>query len=67
MRKHSPAAVQVKAAGGVRDLDSLLAVRAIGVSRVGASRTADILNQCRDRLAGKTSTAAGSTSPGGGY
>jgi deoxyribose-phosphate aldolase len=50
MRKHSPPHVQVKAAGGVRDLDRLLAVRALGVTRVGASRTADILDECRQRL-----------------
>jgi deoxyribose-phosphate aldolase len=50
MRGHSPAGVQVKAAGGVRDLDKLLAVRALGVTRVGASRTADILDECRRRL-----------------
>jgi deoxyribose-phosphate aldolase len=50
MRRHSPAHVQVKAAGGVRDLDRLLAVRALGVSRVGASRTVDILEECKRRL-----------------
>jgi deoxyribose-phosphate aldolase len=50
MRKHSPPAVQVKAAGGVRDLDKLLEMRALGVSRVGASRTKDILAECRRRL-----------------
>jgi len=50
MRKHSPAAVQVKAAGGIRDLDGLLAVRAIGVSRVGATRTESMLEDCRQRL-----------------
>ena len=50
MRKHSPARVQVKAAGGVRDLDTLLQVRELGVSRVGASRTSDILDECRRRL-----------------
>ena len=50
MRKHSPARVQVKAAGGIRDLDSLLAVRAIGVSRVGATRTETMLEDCRKRL-----------------
>jgi deoxyribose-phosphate aldolase len=50
MRKHSPARVQVKAAGGVRDLDRLLAVRALGVTRVGASRTVDILDECKRRL-----------------
>ncbi len=50
MRKHSPPNVQVKAAGGVRTLDRLLEVRALGVSRVGATRTADILDECRRRL-----------------
>ena len=50
MRKHSPPQVQVKAAGGIRDLDALLAVRAIGVSRVGATRTASMLDECRERL-----------------
>lgn len=50
MREHSPARVQVKAAGGVRSFDELLAVRAIGVTRVGASRTVDILEDCRKRL-----------------
>jgi deoxyribose-phosphate aldolase len=50
MRKHSPPRVQVKAAGGIRDLDTLLAVRAIGVSRVGATRTESMLEDCRKRL-----------------
>jgi deoxyribose-phosphate aldolase len=50
MRAHSPAHVQVKAAGGVRDLDKLLEVRALGVTRVGASRTVDILEECKRRL-----------------
>jgi deoxyribose-phosphate aldolase len=50
MRRHSPPQVQVKAAGGVRDLDTLLAVRAIGVSRVGATRTESMLEECRRRL-----------------
>jgi deoxyribose-phosphate aldolase len=50
MRQHTPANVQVKAAGGVRDLDALLAVRALGVTRVGATRTASMLDDCRERL-----------------
>ena len=50
MRKHSPDHVQVKAAGGIRDLDALLEVRALGVTRVGASRTTDILDACKLRL-----------------
>jgi deoxyribose-phosphate aldolase len=50
MREHTPAHVQVKAAGGVRSMDRLLEVRALGVTRVGASRTATILDECRQRL-----------------
>lgn len=50
MRQHTPGHVQVKAAGGVRDLDALLAVRALGVTRVGATRTAAMLDACRERL-----------------
>jgi deoxyribose-phosphate aldolase len=51
MRKHAPPQVQVKAAGGIRDLDTLLEVRDIGVTRVGATRTAQILDEWRRRLA----------------
>jgi deoxyribose-phosphate aldolase len=51
MRKHSPEYVQVKAAGGVRTLDQLLEVRALGVTRCGATRTATILDDLRARLA----------------
>ena len=55
MREHAPPHVQVKAAGGVRTLDRLLEVRAIGVTRVGATRTAEILDECKKRLEGSTS------------
>jgi deoxyribose-phosphate aldolase len=50
MRKHAPPHVQVKAAGGVRDLDMLIKVRELGVSRCGASRTKEMLDECRRRL-----------------
>jgi deoxyribose-phosphate aldolase len=50
MRKHSPPQVQVKAAGGVRTLDRLLEVRALGVTRVGATRTVTMLDECKQRL-----------------
>ena len=50
MRKYAAPSVQVKAAGGVRDLDTLLKVRALGVTRCGASRTAAMLDECRKRL-----------------
>ena len=47
MRRHSPPHVQVKAAGGVRTLDALLEVRALGVTRVGATRTREILEEVK--------------------
>jgi len=50
MRKHSPPQVRVKAAGGVRTFEALLEVREIGVSRVGASRTVDMLDACKKSL-----------------
>lgn len=50
MRKHSAPEVQVKAAGGVRDLDALLRVRALGVTRVGATRTPTMMGDARQRL-----------------
>jgi deoxyribose-phosphate aldolase len=50
MRKHSPPHVQVKAAGGVRDLDTLMKIRELGVTRCGASRTKEMLDECRKRL-----------------
>ena len=66
MREHSPEWVQVKAAGGIRDLDVLLAVRAIGVSRVGATRTQSMLEECRKRLGLEPIlNSAASAAPGG--
>ncbi len=50
MRKYSAPEVQVKAAGGIRDLDALLRIRALGVTRSGATRTAAMLDECRRRL-----------------
>lgn len=64
MREHSPEHVQVKAAGGVRDFETLLKVREIGVTRIGASRTAEMLNQCREHL-GLEPIAADAQSSGG--
>jgi deoxyribose-phosphate aldolase len=50
MRRCSPPHVQVKAAGGVRTFERLLAVRALGVSRVGATATKAILDECKAYL-----------------
>ena len=49
MRKHSAPSVQVKAAGGVRTLDDLLRVRKLGVTRIGATVTREILEEARKR------------------
>ena len=51
MRQHSPAHVQVKAAGGIQDLDMLLKIREIGATRSGCSKTRDVLSELRRRLA----------------
>jgi deoxyribose-phosphate aldolase len=65
MRKHAPPQVQVKAAGGVRSMDRLLEVRALGVTRVGASRTVTILDECRKRLGLEPIGAGGADVPQG--
>ena len=49
MREHSAESVQIKAAGGVRTLDDLLRVRALGVTRVGATATEAILEEAKQR------------------
>jgi deoxyribose-phosphate aldolase len=49
MRQQCPATLGIKAAGGVRTLDDLLRVRRLGVTRVGATATADILEEARKR------------------
>lgn len=50
MRRCAPPQVQVKAAGGVRTFERLLAVRALGVTRVGATATKAILDECKGYL-----------------
>lgn len=50
MREHSPPSVRIKAAGGVRTLDRLLEVRGLGVSRVGATASPQILDEVKERL-----------------
>jgi deoxyribose-phosphate aldolase len=50
MRKHVSKKVQVKAAGGVRDLDALMHVRDLGTTRCGATATAAMLDEYKRRL-----------------
>lgn len=52
MRECSPPWVQVKAAGGVRTFERLMEVRAVGVTRVGATATKVILDDARAKLGG---------------
>lgn len=50
MRRHSAPEVQVKAAGGVGNLDAILAVRELGVTRVGTKGTRAIVEAARERF-----------------
>jgi deoxyribose-phosphate aldolase len=55
MREHSPPEVAVKASGGMRTLDDVLTMRPY-VTRVGLSRTREILDECKRRLGLATGT-----------
>jgi deoxyribose-phosphate aldolase len=57
MRACVSARVQVKAAGGVRDLDGLIKVRDLGGSRCGATATAAMLDEYRRREAAEAAGA----------
>ena len=50
MRASTPDHIKVKAAGGIRTLKDLILVRSLGVSRIGATATAAILDEAADRL-----------------
>jgi deoxyribose-phosphate aldolase len=50
MRKHAAPDVQIKAAGGIRTLDDLLKAKALGVTRIGATATAAILEEAKKRF-----------------
>jgi deoxyribose-phosphate aldolase len=58
MRSACSEKVQVKAAGGVRDLDGLILVRELGGTRCGATATAAMLDEYRRREAAEKSGAA---------
>ena len=73
MRRTVSPRVQVKAAGGVRTLDALIAVMNLGVTRIGATATQAIIDDFRARKAGETPATAGTgagsgtTAAEGGY
>jgi deoxyribose-phosphate aldolase len=51
--------VQVKAAGGIRTLDALLEVMAVGVTRIGATATETMLEDFKARKAALEPAAVG--------
>jgi len=50
MLQHAAPGVQVKAAGGIRSLEDLLRVKALGVTRVGATATAGMLDRAQQMI-----------------
>ena len=71
MRANVSTKIQVKAAGGVRDLDGLIKVRDLGGSRCGATATAAMMDEYRRREAaeqsGQTSATTAASLGKGGY
>lgn len=67
MRASVSPRVQVKAAGGVRDLAGLIKVRDLGASRCGASATAAILDEYRRRQESPATPSAPASIGTGGY
>ena len=65
MRANTSGNIAVKAAGGVRTLDALLEVMALGVTRIGATATATIIDDFRARKAGVAPVATGGGQDGG--
>jgi len=65
MRANTSPHIQVKAAGGVRTLDALLDVMALGVTRIGATATKTIIDDFRARKAGRAPVRTGAA--GGSY
>jgi deoxyribose-phosphate aldolase len=64
MRANTPPHVRVKAAGGVRTLDALIAVMELGVTRIGATATEAIILDFRARKAGLVPEAAAAVGEG---
>jgi deoxyribose-phosphate aldolase len=65
MRANTSPHIGVKAAGGVRTLDALLAVMDLGVTRIGATATETIILDFRARRAGEQPVASAPAEVGG--
>lgn len=66
MLDNTPDHIQVKAAGGVRDFETLKKVHEMGVTRCGASRTKQMLDECREAL-GLPAIQGGHSASSSGY
>ena len=71
LRAHVSPRVLVKASGGIRDFETVLAMRAAGAARCGVSATVAIMEDALRRYAAGTLLEASNTdtigTPGGGY
>lgn len=71
MRANTPETMEVKASGGVRDIPTLLAMLAEGVTRIGTSSTAALLAEAeqlgRDGLVVPEAGESAATAPTGAY
>jgi deoxyribose-phosphate aldolase len=67
MRANTSPHIQVKAAGGVRTLDALLEVMALGVTRIGATATKTIIDDFRARKSSAAPEVAATGGTEGGY
>ncbi len=65
MRANTSPHIQVKAAGGVRTLDALLEVMALGTTRIGATATKAIIDDFRARKAGLAAPAVAAAAEAG--
>jgi deoxyribose-phosphate aldolase len=67
MRAACSSKVEIKAAGGVRDLDGLIKVRDLGATRCGATATATMLEEFKRRVSSNASAATEAKLGVGGY
>ena len=65
MRANTSAASAGEGGPGVRTLDALLDVMALGVTRIGATATKTIIDDFRERKAGRQAVSAAGAAEGG--
>src|SRR5690349_937065 len=58
MRKHLPEEIGIKAASGIRTVDQVLEVYELGCTRIGATSTAALLDEWKQRLAAQAAPTA---------